>query len=247
MYPPMREQCEKQLHPAFLEYLGVYRECTEAQRQIWKLGIKGDPEREVAVRYFTRLAEINQKYRDIPHSPLLSVIYVAPDRTPWESLAQWLFWKRHGQPLWQATEKAQDGDQEASKAIRHLLDELDALRFGDGESLKHFKVKLEHSDLLEAGLQFRIENLTGEELANLFDKFCPCGQTDKGRTHNGDGLKRQLRSLLKTVGNAQNWERNPPASFVARRAKRLSECGCKRLPVRVPTKGVIPGPGSQQW
>jgi hypothetical protein len=42
------------------------------------------------------------------------------------------------------------------------LGEPNALRFGDGESLKHWKISLPHSDLLEAGLKLKSRTLRGK-------------------------------------------------------------------------------------
>ena len=57
-----------------------------------------------------------------------------------------------------------------------------------------FKTNARHNILMLYGLAGGLERLTSQELADFFDKFCPCGET-----HTVEVLRRLRRKLLKVL------------------------------------------------
>jgi hypothetical protein len=88
----------------------------------------------------------------------------------------WLCWFKYNKPYKQLMEEYKGGDFRAAKQLHQLNLEFDKWRFGktDPNKLK-FKTNLDHFDLVAAGLELGIESLTPNELAECFDKLCPCG------------------------------------------------------------------------
>jgi hypothetical protein len=88
----------------------------------------------------------------------------------------WICWFKYNKTYRRLMEEYRGGDFRAAKQFHQLNSEFDKWRFGktDPNKLK-FKTNIDHFDLIVAGLDLGIENLTSSELADCFDVLCPCG------------------------------------------------------------------------
>jgi len=109
---------------------------------------------------------------------------------------EWLHWGRHRESLQNATEADEQGDVSAWDRIARTARDWRTIIFKKG-AIKPFQGGIYHRDIFEFGLSFAsgMEKLTGEELAQFFDFYCPCGK----ETHDARALQKQLARLVKDL------------------------------------------------
>jgi hypothetical protein len=114
-------------------------------------------------------------------SPL--TIYGLEDIQPGSTVSEehyiyhWLCWFRYGKTVKELMAEYRNGSFKAAKQFHQLNLEFDKWRFGRVDPNKiRFKTDLDHFDLVVAGLDMGIEDLTPIELAECFDALCPCGK-----------------------------------------------------------------------
>lgn len=77
---------------------------------------------------------------------------------------------------------------------------------GKRGGLKWVEGNLEHSNVFETLWGFGVELLTQEELADFFDKYCPCGIDP----HDPDGLKKQRARFKRILQKAISTSHDQP-------------------------------------
>jgi hypothetical protein len=110
------------------------------------------------------------------------------------ALAAFLHWERHKVPLAQDVERMDKRDGKAVRRVLRTVTDYEAIRC-DKRKPKAFKGKMDHSNIFGFGLRLGLENLTAEELAIFFDRFCPSCR----EAHNADALRRQRTQFLKAL------------------------------------------------
>lgn len=196
------ESIADKCHPALFELGPLWKESILALRS---LGHTPPPEllAEIMAKLDTGLREIHRRYSG-PVSP-------APDtfaaQVIWKDavhvsdehgVTEWLHFQRHGVPLKVDHEKARQRNWDACRRV--LRTHSDLARLYCGERIKPFKSNLEHSSMFQTLWGFGIEKLTPEELADLFDKFCPCGIED---AHDPDALRKQRTRFQRRFPSTQ--------------------------------------------
>ena len=106
----------------------------------------------------------------------------------------WLCWFKYNKTYKKLQQEYSGGDFRAAKQLHQLNLEFDKWRFGitDSNKLK-FKTDLDHFDLIIAGLDLGLQNLTPSELAECFDTLCPCGSP-----HFPENLSKLRKRILET-------------------------------------------------
>jgi len=106
-------------------------------------------------------------------------------------IAEYLCLMRFGKSLRLLVSQAERGEKTATYQIIKLEKELADRRFG--EHCPNFKREQDHYNLLKIGWGLGIRDLSAEELATVFDSFCPCGKSPDG--HDGNSLAKRRREF----------------------------------------------------
>lgn len=95
----------------------------------------------------------------------------------WEFILRFVCWFRYRKNINQLTREYEAGDPKAVRQVNELRLELDLWSIGEIDPNRlRFKTDMDHFTLITGGLDLGLEKLTGEELADFFDEFCPCGK-----------------------------------------------------------------------
>lgn len=107
-------------------------------------------------------------------------------------MQHWLAWNKGGKTLERLVQKDREANEKSSRQLQNLLADFQKWRYGklNADELKT-KLDREHRNLIMMGLDFGIENLTAEELADFANDECPCGSKE----HSPENL-RKLRSRI---------------------------------------------------
>jgi hypothetical protein len=152
-------------------------------------------------RFEKEIVDIDGQYKPLPASALcfpymtgLGQENQSADNEAY-TFAEWLHWERHRESLQNATEADKQGNLSAWDRIARTAKEWRTIVFKKG-TIKPFQGGIYHRDIFQFGLSFAsgMEKLTGEELAEFFDFYCPCG-----KTHDARALQKQLVRLLKDL------------------------------------------------
>ena len=145
--------------------------------------------------------ELIQKYPDLQTAnplpakamlPASSVNHLPRDYQNALYLIAYIHWRRHGTSFYQDLENEQK-DYEAFRRIARTTDDCMILHLGRGPIMP-FQENREHGIILEMGEPYGLYDLTAEELARFFDKFCPCK-----KEHDPDTLKKQRSKLQRDL------------------------------------------------
>ena len=100
-----------------------------------------------------------------------------PDMSDEQYTLAWLAWNKYGKTLKQLLEEDKAGVKQSSERLVTIRQEYNRWRYDkqDPEKLK-FKFDREHQTLIIMGLDFGIDSLTAEELADCFNELCACGE-----------------------------------------------------------------------
>src|SRR6266446_4116951 len=107
-------------------------------------------------------------------------------------MQHWLAWNKGGKTLEGLVQEDREANEKSSRQLQNVRADFQKWRYGklNAEELKT-KHDREHRDLIMMGLEFGIENLTAEELADFANDECPCGR----KNHSPENL-RKLRSRI---------------------------------------------------
>jgi hypothetical protein len=194
------EAIGRKLQPALLEMAQLFKECIQA---LESLGPNASRELAASIeaRLDERLEEIKTRYSGPVQLPKNS--FPCEIVFPFESarddgeiaVASALHWERHKVPLAQDIERMNMRDGEATRRILRTMADYEAIRC-EQKKPKPFKGKIDHSNLFQIGLgPLGLQNLTAEELAIFFDRFCPSCR----EAHNANALRRQRAEFLRAL------------------------------------------------
>lgn len=208
---------KSKLHPAFIAMADANKRATLALATILKnakeaekllgLGITPQQKTEIAKRVISErdklfeqsakeIVDIDNRYKPLPESKLcFPYLTDSPRENESRALFEWLHWERHHESLGRAREADQRGDLKAWERLARTAKDWRTIVFKKG-AIKPFQGGIYHRDIFTIGLSFAsgMENLTGEELAEFFDDFCPCE-----KTHDARALQKQRKRLLKDL------------------------------------------------
>jgi len=156
---------------------------------------------EIENKFGKGLDEIQRKYSGpVPPPPNTFTAQIlfrdVANESDAEGIAEWLHFERHRVTMKADLDERQKGSWPATQRVLRTANDLERLRCG--KKIYPFKGDLEHSCMFRNLWGFGLEKLTPEELADLFDLYCPCGCEG----HDPDSLKKQrnrFRDLLEEV------------------------------------------------
>ncbi len=194
----------KKIHPFFLRV-------AEENKKIVQLNASSSPQdREEAQRLIqnppVELVEEARRLGDgfaksgrvgyLPAMTMLGLESVPPDPEISDThyMLSWLSWFRYGKSLPQLAEQ-RETDWKAAKQFVKVLRDYEAWRFGRLDPDKRrFKMDQRHQELVANGLNFGIEDLTTEELADFFYALCPCGER-----HSAENLRKLRTRVMRVI------------------------------------------------
>ena len=214
---------KSKLHPALIEIANANKEMTlklsaileEARAREKALGAHATLEqksqiakrvvakRDELLQWFEKeIVDIDTRYKSLsastlcfPYMPGLGQKDQSAENES-QTFFEWLHWGRHRESLQNAKEADEQGDVSAWDRIARTARDWRTIVFKKG-AIKPFQGGIYHRDIFEFGLSFAsgMEKLTGEELAQFFDFYCPCGK----ETHDARALQKQLARLVKDL------------------------------------------------
>src|SRR5262249_54018962 len=108
----------------------------------------------------------------------------------------WLSWFKFGKTWKQLQLERQAGSYKASQQILAVLRDHENWKFGKLDPNKmHFKTDLPHFLLMAFGLDFGLDRLTLNELADCFDALCDCCT----EAHDPDNLRKLKNRILSSL------------------------------------------------
>jgi hypothetical protein len=177
------------VHPAFLEIVRIFGDSQEALSGSGPNEIARNAQKLRAQVLHTR-EELLKRYPELrPGSPSNHITAASArfssQRDNVTGIAEWLSWRRFGQPLTTLVAEEKAGNLDAHHKVSRLRDDLWHLAHRRGP-IEPFKGNSRHSEIMELGLNLGLAKLTAEELTDCFDEFCRCG-----KDHDPDALKKQ--------------------------------------------------------
>jgi hypothetical protein len=147
-----------------------------------------------------RVVEINARYPDLAqfNSQAFTDQSIFSDEAfqagsgDYRGIIEWLHFERHRVPFKHDLREMKNGNWDASLRVQRTFGDAEKLRCKRGPILP-FKGNLEHSNIFESFWGLGIERLTEEELADFFDKYCPCGL----EAHDPNALTKHRRRFEK--------------------------------------------------
>jgi hypothetical protein len=110
-----------------------------------------------------------------------------------KGLLGWFHIRRHRRTLETDLQSSEAGDLNAHHRVLNTMSEYQHLRFG--KELKRPQGKPDHLAIMMIGLLYGFDELTGNELANAYDKICSC----EAKPHDSDSLERLRRWVRSNV------------------------------------------------
>jgi hypothetical protein len=194
------------VQPELLEMLSRYRDTVQA----WERSEKSPEtarllEQELDKQLRKNLPETLQPNRQSPEDLIYANFSAVMDDVPFDvamaiGMVEKIHWLRFREPFSVTYRKYQSGNLEASERIHRTLLDYDRMRLA-GKQLKDFKTNYDHDVIFSAAWGHGLENLNEEELAECFDEFCPCGQSQ----HDGHALRMQRDRMFRalTISNPE--------------------------------------------
>ena len=110
-------------------------------------------------------------------------------------MLHWLAWNKFGKPLEHLIEEDRQAIELSSRQLFRVQEDFQKWRYGklNPEALKT-KFDREHWTLVMMGLDFGLDKLSQEELADFSDENCPCGS----KRHSPENLRKLRSRVLET-------------------------------------------------
>ena len=108
----------------------------------------------------------------------------------------WLSWFKYGKTWRQLQNERNAGNWEASQQILKVIEDYEKWKFGklDPNDMR-FKMDRPHFLLMASGLDFGLDTLTANELADCFDALCACGV----EPHDPENLRKLRARILRSL------------------------------------------------
>lgn len=191
---------ESKCHPAIFEIATIYKESVEARKSLGPNPPAALIE-EIELRCDARLTEVFVRHSGpVPPEPDRFAAQTVFSDVSLNSLTddygsiELLHWDRHKIPFRFDAQKMERKNWDASCRVQRTIGDLEQLRCEKGPILP-FKFQIEHADIFLTLWGLGIEKLSPEELADFFDRYCPC--TREG--HDPSALKNQRGRFRKAL------------------------------------------------
>ena len=188
----------RKCHPAFFELAPLWKQSVEGMRALGP-NPPADRVREIQLELERRLEEIERKYSGpIPPPPntfaAQTIFRFEQNVSDDESMSDFVHFARHKVPLRTDLKGREEKNWSSANRVLRTAADLEQLRCG--RRIRPFKGNPEHWDMFQNFWGFGLEKLTPEEMADVFDLYCPC---DCGG-HDPDALKKHLGRFKKAIG-----------------------------------------------
>ncbi len=206
--PKWEGEWRKKVHPFFVEMMEQYKQNEPLSHSL------GKEDREKAQQW-ARSAEqdFRRKARDVADeflksgkvmhdfaSKILDLDWEDPSAIKEPSdeqfMLSWLSWFKYGKTWRQLRNERNAGSWGASQQILAVLRDHEKWRFGrlDPNDMR-FKMDRPHFILMASGLDFGLDVLTANELADCFDALCTCGEEQ----HDPENLRKLRTRILQSL------------------------------------------------
>lgn len=189
----------KKCHPAIFPLAQLWKDAIEALKRAGPAPAK-EALAEIDATVEKRSLEIHAQFSgSVPPPPntfAAQIIFseqALKSESSNQGVVESIYFERHKIPMKQDSVQMAAGDWGASRRVQRTFGDVEQLRCQKGP-IRRFKGNLEHSNMFETLWGFGIELLTQEELADFFDKYCPCGID----AHDPDALIKQ-RARFKRI------------------------------------------------
>lgn len=199
-----------------MRWISIQQKCHPVvfdMSQLWKESIEDlkkasdNPSKEAVealeARFLERAREINNRYPDLKELKAdefcAQNIFSEPmltSKSTSQGITEWLHFERHRIPMKRDMELMKAGDWDASQRVQRTIRDIEQIRCGKGP-IRPFQGNLEHSNIFETMWGLGVEKLTQEELADFFDRYCPCGEA-----HDPGALKKHRERFRKALEGA---------------------------------------------
>jgi hypothetical protein len=190
---------QKKCHPASFPLAQLWKDAIEALKRAGPSSGKevlAEIEATVEKRSLEIHAQFSGPVPPPPNTFAAQIIFseqALKSESSSQGIVESIYFERHKIPMKQDSVQMEAGDWGASRRVQRTFGDVEQLRCRKGP-IRPFKGNLEHSNMFETLWGFGIELLTEEELADFFDKYCPCGI----EAHDPDALKKQ-RTRFKRI------------------------------------------------
>ncbi len=184
-------------HPALFELAPLWKECIREFKRLGSNAPKGRVA-ELEQKFDKRLEEIQAKYSGpnppAPNTFAAQTIFRNEEHSSdADGIADWIHFDRHKVPLKHDLEGRRNKDWSSTSRVLRTATDMEQLRCG--KPIRPFKGNLEHQNMFENFWGFGIERLSPDELADFFDRFCPCA----GEGHDPDALKKHRARFKRSI------------------------------------------------
>ena len=119
-----------------------------------------------------------------------SYLTLDPPVSDSQGIREYVHFHRHGEALHTTEKRDAQGDIKAWDKIARTERDVRILSFGKG-AIKPFQEDVVHRPLLQLVICYEREQLTAEELARCFDRYCACGNN-----HETDALRKMRHRFV---------------------------------------------------
>jgi len=119
-------------------------------------------------------------------------------------------WYKYGKTIKELLEQSNAGSPKASTQLLNLMRDYDRWRFGKPHRRQSgSKFDLNHHSLMTSGLDWGMDRLTADELADCFDELCSCGK--EHAAENLRKLRDRIIKALQRINTKSETARDQPA------------------------------------
>ena len=206
--PKPDREWRKKVHPYFVELMEQYKQIEPLGRSPWK------EDRDKAQQWARGPhEELGRKAREVGDefcksgkvlhdfaSKILDLDWEDPSAVKEPSdeqfMRSWLSWFKYGKTWRQLQNERNAGNWEASQQRMAVLEDFERWKFGrlDPNDMR-FKMDRPHFILMASGLDFGLDTLTANELADCFDALCTCGIEQ----HDPENLRKLRTRILRSL------------------------------------------------
>jgi hypothetical protein len=203
-----RGEWRKKVHPYFVELMEQYKQIEPLGRSPWK------EDRDRAQQWARspheelrkKAREVGDEFRrsgKVLHDVAGKILDLdgedssaVKEPSDEQFMLCWLSWFKYGKTWRHLQNERNAGNWEASQQILAVLEDYEKWKFGklDPNDLR-FKMDRPHFTLMAAGLDFGLDTLTANELADCFDALCTCGVEQ----HDPENLRKLRTRILRSL------------------------------------------------
>lgn len=198
---------QKKVHPFFVKTMSGYEEIEQLSKSPWKEDhvkaqqlVRNPPEelRKEARQLGEQLRKENPNFRKI----VTKIFDLDLENTAISDISDeaymlsWLSWNKYQKTWRQLQYERNTGNRTASKRILAVLADYEKWKFSELNPNKmSFKIHRLHFNFMAHGLNFGLDTLSPDELADCFDALCSCGI----QQHDPENLRKLRTNILKAL------------------------------------------------